>query len=237
MAFLNYIYYLCNTYFPTKPPFYLIQNKSNIYFLLLILSFVLITILFITNKKRIKLCINSIWNKYGISSILKDGSFIGENINFLLYLIYIINTSIFFIYMYFNFNINTELNKNAIYIICAIVLLFPLIKHLIYYYAGYLFNNKSGAIELIVNNIIFIGLSGIVLFPFLFFTIFSTLPFIEITSIVLLIIFAINFIKTLIIALSDYKFSNIYFIIYLCILKLLPIALIIIYIIKNIKLF
>ncbi|MGI6717987.1 MAG: DUF4271 domain-containing protein [Bacteroidales bacterium] len=236
MVFFNYKYYLINTFLPVKPTFYLTENKNNLYFLFLVLSLVLITALFLTNKKRVKLYVNSIWSKYGINTILKNGNFIGENISFLLYLIYIINTSMFFVYIYYYCNSNTILNNNAIYIITSIVILFPIFKYLLYSYAGFLFNNKSGATELIANNIIFNGLSGIILFPLLFFVIFSTIPFLKITSIILLLIFAINFIKTLIMSLSDFKFSNVFFITYLCIIKLFPVALIIIYIVNNIKL-
>jgi hypothetical protein len=205
-------------------PIYQISQDNSLEFLLLSLLFLLIGFLRAYYWKYTKLLISASFKYRYASQYLKQDNAFTERVNWLTFIILLINISLLFLYQ------EASLNISSFFIVAGCVLLYYTLKFLIIMFLGKLMFIK----EITRLTIVFSYLSdkslALVISPLILILYFF--PF-DITMILIIIIFLIGvvfFVSKLFwiwrIGTNSFGLSPIYIFLYLCILEIYPFVLI-----------
>ena len=188
------------------------------------------------HRRKVTMAFHAMLTPTGMNILLREGQFIGQTVSFLMFLVYASSCSLFY-YTYFDY-MNIEilgLSKiNFFILVAGLVIVLPLLKKIICRYLAYLMQCHATMHQILVTSSLYNFSAGLILIPILFLAMFSTFHFFfHIGMCMLLINYIMCFFRILFIGFSDKKLKNIYFIIYLCTLKIIPAATIVIFVVKG----
>ncbi|MDL2238964.1 DUF4271 domain-containing protein [Bacteroidales bacterium OttesenSCG-928-L14] len=225
-----------NIFYPINEGIFSTQTHELFPSILLFVSLIIVTLIIFFFRKRTLTAFKAMVSPAGMNIFLRDGSFFKESIAPLMFLVYICSCSLFY-YEFINYK-NIEFqsinNLQLISFISLIVILLPILKIIIGIYLAYIFKCKRSIHQMLIISSLYNFSAGLLLIPILFIAMYSDLKFFFYVGLWMLVInYMLCFARILILGFSDKKLSNIYFIIYLCTLKILPVASIVIFAVRS----
>ena len=202
------------------------NRESDWFTALFMLCVVLITWIRYFNFRRIKQLFKAVAGRHNVNQLVRDGNLVEERITPGLILVYLSGLAMIIYRIgpeYFNGWPVLPKRWLIFPAILASIGLLWFIKLMAIKLTGIIFRTKQDTSELILTNLVFNGVTGIVIFPFVvtgFYT--GNLIFIKIAGVILLTGMALRFFRSLLIGLSAQTFSVIYLFLYLCTLEILP---------------
>ncbi|MCK9302081.1 MAG: DUF4271 domain-containing protein [Bacteroidales bacterium] len=211
------------------------HSTGDLFFCILALSLAVIAFIIYNYNSRMKDAFSAMIMPTGMNQLLRDGTFVNESISILMQLIYTVTTSMFYIELlhYLNYSYFGLSNKMLWMIVVSIVFLLPLLKRFMLLIFGDLYKVKNSCLQFSITNVLYNFSAGMLLIPILFFITYSKAYYMfYVAGIILLINYLLCFFRMILIGFSDQKLSNIYFIFYLCTLKILPAVVIYTFVIR-----
>jgi hypothetical protein len=177
-------------------------------------------------SRRIKQLFRAVISRHNVNQLIRDGNLAEERLTPALALIYLSSLSVV-IWQYGHSQLSGLLNLPRqwmpfLVIVVTISLLWVL-KLLVIRLTGYIFRTRQDISELILTNLIFSGLSGLITLPFVIAGFYSgNMLLLKIAGIIILLFIMLRFIRSLLVGLSAQTFSAVYLFLYLCTLEILP---------------
>ncbi|MDR2084790.1 MAG: DUF4271 domain-containing protein [Bacteroidales bacterium] len=216
-----------NTLTPVQNDFFFIENHEIFPSILLFVALILFSIIIFFFRRKTFNALKAMGNSSGMNILLRDGPFLNETIALFMFLLYACSCSLFY-YEFLNYKNITVLglSGNSLFACVAlVVILLPFLKLIICIYLAAIMKIKRSMHQMLVISTLFNFSAGVILIPILFVVMYSGFKFFfNIGLCIILINYTLCFFRILIVGFSDKKLSNIYFIIYLCTLKILPVA-------------
>jgi hypothetical protein len=202
-----------------------IQYDTMWMFFPLLICFVFATIFTFINYKRISHLFKAFLLPHFTNQFIREGNIMREFfiypalLTYFISISFLISTALHY-FLHFNFGFSQSL------LISLFVLFFFIFRILIIKFIGWVFRTSREAFEYMINNMIFSIVSGVFLFPLVFFMNFSSHFISEILLYLIMIIIGIIFIyrtiRGLMIGLSSERYSLYYLFLYLCTVEILP---------------
>ena len=210
---------------------------ENWYAFVFLLCFFMLAILIYTEQNKLISLPEAMLMDSGMNKLLHEGNLLNNITGYLMILLYAFSSSLFYYELLIirkTSLIGLSPGIELYGIITLIVLLFPPVKWLLTSILLSLINCKEAIGQFISINIIYNFTAGVILIPLLLLTTYTDLTFVVyIAAGLLLLNYLLNFIRLLSSGLRYKKLFNIYFFIYLCILKILPVVIIMLYILYQ----
>lgn len=204
------------------------QNVENYDWLTALFMVCLVLIAWIRYyySRRIRQLFRAVISRHNVNQLVRDGNLAEERLTPALALIYLSSLSVV-IWQAVHPQISGWLNLSRqwmpfLVIVVAISLLWVL-KLFVIRLTGYIFRTRQDISELILTNLIFSGLAGLVTLPVViagFYT--GNMLLLKIAGITILLFILLRFIRSLLVGLSAQTFSAVYLFLYLCTLEILP---------------
>jgi hypothetical protein len=197
-------------------------------FVVFISSFVILAWVTVFYRKRLLQVIYGTFSKRHLSQVTREGNLVKERIALAMWVVYILSFSMVLYqaagwYMHWNFGNFPQL---AVFtIICGGLTGFWLIKIITMNLLSKIFKTGQTNHEYLLNIVMFSSLTGLVLLPMTVFMVYlKSEALLYVCFALVILMFAIRFIKGLLIGFSLTKFSYLFLFVYLCALELLPLA-------------
>lgn len=204
---------------------FITQFDDNWIIVVIMIALLLLSLLITRSSDRLKHIPEALVNDIGINKLLFNGSLFNNGLGYFMLVFYAIPTSLFYYELLTIQNSYTYgLHGFYLYIVLfGIALLIPAIKWVIISFMLYLINFKEVRQQIITINLSYNYAVGVFL---LFATIICTYsPYKNLTYITLalmVILYIFSFLRIFFIGFNHKQLSNIYYFIYLCMLKILP---------------
>lgn len=204
---------------------FITQFNDNWIIVIIMIALLLLSLLITRSSDRLKHIPEALVNDIGINKLLFNGSLFNNGLGYFMLVFYAIPTSLFYYELLTIQNSYTYgLQGFYLYIVLfGIALLIPAIKWVIISFMLYLINFKEVRQQIITINLSYNYAVGVFL---LFATIICTYsPYKNLTYITLalmVILYIFSFLRIFFIGFNRKQLSNIYYFIYLCMLKILP---------------
>lgn len=204
---------------------FITQFNDDWILVVIMVALLLLSLLITRSSDRLKHIPEALINEIGINKLLFNGSLFNNGLGYFMLVFYAIPTSLFFYELLTIQNSYTYgLQGFYLYIVLFfIALLIPAAKWLIISFMLYLIDFKEIRHQFITINISYNFAAGVFL---LFSTIICTysphknLTYVTLT--LLAILYTFSFLRFFFIGFNHKQLSNIYYFIYLCMLKILP---------------
>jgi len=199
-------------------------------FYVLILSLVILGFIQVFYPKRFRLILRAVFTRNTANQLIREGDIFRERIGFGLFIISLLNISIFvFILLWYFTKIPMHISAVRLFLsISSLVFFIWGVKFLLTNILGDIFQTRSNAKTIQLSNFLIHIFSGLfillLLFPILYI---NPEIFIYIALCGLLILFIIKIIRGFIIGSSGSAFSLLHLFLYLCTLEILPYILLI----------
>jgi len=197
---------------------------------LLIICLVIIAWIQNNYAKRLRQVLRSVALPYYINQLEREGNLYNERISLGLGFIFLVSTSllaykIFSMYQPFGHSMH---EFYSFLIIFGGIVAFVALKGLLIKLTGIIFKTQEHAHAYRLNALIFNHTTGLFILPVLFFVFYwRAQPFIWIAICIISILLIYRFVRSIMIGISNTKFSVFYLILYLCTLEILPIVILV----------
>ena len=199
--------------------------NQDVFFVLILFSFLLIALLRGIYWKHAKLLFMSVFAQRYANQYLREDNAFTERVSLLTFLLMVINFTMIIA------KFKQTLDIYSVAIICLMVLVFFFLKLLMIHFLGLLFKIKDLAKLAIFFSFLFDKTLGFVLFPlvvFMYFFTFDVLSAVLTISIVLFCIFLLLKLFWLLkIGSNSFGLSQMYIFLYLCAFEISPILLLV----------
>ena len=214
----------------TLKPIQINRENTDWISIILLSTFILITLSKAIFQRKFNLIWKSIYNIRNFNALLKEINIFNEFQSLLLFIVYLLNFSLFlyFIIRYFMYKTLFGFNFNEYLALAGLFTAFLLAKFIIIRIIGVIFKTSGKALEYLISKIIFNLVLGIFLLPVLIFIFYTgNIPMIYIGLIIITLYYLYSLSRDFFIGVSVIKFSKVYLFIYLCTLEILPVMLLI----------
>jgi hypothetical protein len=199
-------------------------------FAVLLTGFILIAWTLVFYYKRFTTVISASFSKRHLSQLTREGNLLRERITISLSAVYILATSLLIYQLnmfYFKWN-DPVMNGFRLYVlITLLVVLFWTMKLFAMNLLSVVFKTYQSNHEYLLNIMLFSTLSSLILLPLLVLSVYlNSRIILDISLIIISLIFITRFIKGMMIGVQLTRFSYLFLFVYLCALELLPLVVI-----------
>lgn len=199
-------------------------SNQNIFFILLLISFLFIAVLKGFYWKFTKLLLKGVLNKRYANQYLREENVFTERVNLITFSILILNLSLFIL------KIKNETSLTVFLFIVLITGCFYLTKYILISFLGEVFLMKTISKLGIFFSILYDRVFGLIIFPFVVLLYFSAIPIstllINTTLFFLFLLLGVKLFWLWQIATKSFAFPRIYIFLYLCIFEIFPLIVI-----------
>lgn len=177
-------------------------------------------------SRRIKQLFRAVVSRYNVNQLVRDGNLAEERLTPALALIYLSSLSVVIWqagYSQISRWLSIDGEWKIFLIIVGTISLLWVLKLFVFRLTGIIFRTRQDISELILTNLIFSGLAGLLALPVVIAGFYSgNMLLIKIAGIIILLFIFLRFIRSLLVGLSAQTFSAVYLFLYLCTLEILP---------------
>lgn len=215
---------------PSQTPKPVDRQATDWITVLLILCLVIIAWIQNNYSKRLKQVLRSVALPYYVNQLEREGNLYNERISLGLGSIFIVSTSLLIykvldLYQLLN---SSYSSLNGFLLIFTGNVAFIAFKGQLIRLTGIIFKTQDHAHAYRLNALIFNHTTGLFIFPVLFLIFYwQSQPFTWIALGIFSMLLIYRFVRSIIIGISNTKFSVFYLILYLCTLEILPVAILV----------